>query len=289
MNQKTFAIFVGAIMVLSVFSGMMMRGGDQNEKPAVVTSDSVDAFGVQGRLVDWNFGSLADVLEMSPESTVVAYWLNISASQNLTDAAREVLPQSFALSYGNSLYPTAIQRLGAAYFNNTRAEFHWIRPFQLGYDGIVVPYDDYMMIPTGSDYMAVMGKPTIFGTEGALQGVLDVISGSNFPSDKFTLPQDEVADLEVAALGSASGMANAADGGYRELYLSVRETGDGDVISAKYLSPDAATLSRISQTASQYGLGESKEGDVTVISGGVSPDQLATVLQGLLPGLAQPF
>ena len=137
--------------------------------------------------------------------------------------------------------------------------------------------------------MAVMGKPTIFGTEGALQGVLDVISGSNFPSDKFTLPQDEVADLEVAALGSASGMANAADGGYRELYLSVRETGDGDVISAKYLSPDAATLSRISQTASQYGLGESKEGDVTVISGGVSPDQLATVLQGLLPGLAQPF
>jgi hypothetical protein len=289
MNQKTFAIFIGAIMVLSAFTGITLLAGNQNQKLVVEAPDSLDTFGVQGRLVDWNFESLADTLEMSPESTVAAYWLNMSASQSLTDAARAALPQSFVLFYGNSLYPTEIQRLGAVYFNNTWAEFHWIRPFQLGYDGIVVPYENYMMIPTGSDYVAVMGKPVVFGTEPALQGVIDVISGNEFSTDKFSLPEDEVADLQVAALGSSSGDANAVPGGYQELYLSVRENGDGYYITAKYLEPDTATLSEVRQIAGQYGLTESTGGDVTTLSGAVTSEQLSTALKDLLPGLAQPF
>ncbi|MDM7911513.1 MAG: hypothetical protein QUS09_00285 [Methanotrichaceae archaeon] len=98
MNQKAFAIFVGAIMVFSAFAGMVMLGGDQSQRPTPVGSDSLDTFGVQGRMVVWNFDSLGDVLEMAPESTSAAYWMNMSSSKNLTDAARASLPPSLGLS-----------------------------------------------------------------------------------------------------------------------------------------------------------------------------------------------
>src|SRR5512135_87569 len=96
MNQKAFAIFVGAIMVFSAFAGFVLRGGDESEgKNIVVTGPvSLDTFGVQGRLVDWDFNSLEDTLKMSPEKTTVAYWLNTSASGNLTNVARATLPPS---------------------------------------------------------------------------------------------------------------------------------------------------------------------------------------------------
>ena len=72
MNQKAFAIFVGAIMVISAFAGFVLRGSDQNSTIVVSNSDSLQTFGVQGNLVDRNFEGLQDVLEISPESTVMA-------------------------------------------------------------------------------------------------------------------------------------------------------------------------------------------------------------------------
>ena len=64
MNQKAFAILVGAVMVLSAFAGFVLRGSNQNEI-VVAGSDanSLQTFGVQGRLVDWSLDSLDDVLE----------------------------------------------------------------------------------------------------------------------------------------------------------------------------------------------------------------------------------
>ena len=132
MNQKAFAIFVGAIMIISAFAGFVLRGSNQNETIVVSNPDSLQTFGVQGRLVDWNFEGLKDVLEMSPESTVMAYWINLTRSQNLTDSAKAALPQSFGLTYGTQLYPTKIERLAEIYFNNTWMEFHWIRALPRG-------------------------------------------------------------------------------------------------------------------------------------------------------------
>ncbi len=66
MNQKAFAIFVGAIMIVSAFAGFVLMGSNQNETIVVSNPDSLQTFGVQGRLVDWNFDGLKDVLEMSP-------------------------------------------------------------------------------------------------------------------------------------------------------------------------------------------------------------------------------
>lgn len=281
MNQKAFAIFVGAIMVFSVFAGMVLRGGDQSQAPTPVASNSLDTFGVQGRLVDWNFDNLADTLEMAPESTVTAYWINMSTAQNLTDAARAVLPQSVGLDYGSSIYPSKIEKLAAAYFNNTWAEFHWVRPFRVGYDGLVIPYEGYMLIPSSSEYSAVMGKPALFGPETGLKGVIDVISGG-LPTDNFTLPQGEQADLQFASLGKNT--EGAAPGSYQEFYLGASPVGEGYSYSlkAEYLQPDSSTAEKAKETADKFGLNLSSQGSLTEVSGNVAAGKLQDVLTAFL-------
>ncbi len=280
MNQKAFAIFVGAIMVFSAFAGMMMLGGDTSQRPTAVGSNSLDTFGVQGRLVDWDFNSLEDTLTMAPETTVMAYWLNMSAPQNLTDAARVSLPPSLGLSYGSNIYPTDIQRLATAYFNDTWAEFHWVTPFRVAYDGLVIPYEGFMMIPSSSDYSAVMGRPALFGPQKGLQEVLGVISGG-LPTDKFTLPQGETADLQFAALGEGLDDAGLA-GGYQEFYIGVRSAGDGYDVIAEYLKPDGSIQKKAQEIADQNGLTLTSEGSVTKVSGTVSADNLPVVLAAFM-------
>jgi hypothetical protein len=281
MNQKAFAIFVGAIMVFSAFAGMVMLGGDQSQRPVtVVGSDSLDTFGVQGRMVEWNFDGLGDTLEMAPESTVMAYWVNMSAPKNLTDAARSSLPQSLGLSYGSNIYPAEIERMAVAYFNDTWAEFHWVRPFPVAYDGLVIPYEGFMMIPSSTDYSAIMGKPTLFGPQEGLEDVVDVISGG-LPTDNFTLPPGETADLQFAALGKGVTGANLP-GGYQEFYLGVSNAGEGYSLTAKYLQPDASTIEKAKEIADQNGLVVSSQGPITEVSGTVAADKLPTVLTAFL-------
>jgi len=283
MNQKVFAIFVGAIMVLSAFAGFVLRGNDQETTVVGSESTSLQAFGVQGRLVDWNFESLEDVLEMSPESTVMAYWINLSAPQNLTDSARDVLPKSLGLTYESQLYSTPIERLAEAFFNNTRIEFHWIKPFRLAYSGLVVPYEDYMMIPTSTDYVTVMGKPTLFGTQDAMRQVIDVISGG-LSTNNFTLPIGEKADLQVAALGKGAA-GSTLSGNFKEFYLGVAASADGNNgynLTVKYLQPDTGTSQKAKELAEKYGLGYSTQGSRDEISGQVKAGDLKEVLAAIL-------
>jgi hypothetical protein len=281
MNQKAFAILVGAIMILSAFAGFVLRGGDENQPVAQPTT--LETFGVQGRLVDWGFDSLSDVLQMSPESTTGAYWLNLSVSSNLTDAAREALPESFGLTFADRLYPVKIQRLASAQFNDSWAEFHWIAPFPVAYEGLVMPYKDFMMIPTGADYVAVMGRPTLFGPQKSLESILDVITGG-FSTDRFTLAAGEAADLQVTMLGRGSGLSKNLSSGYRELYVEVGELVEGYNVTAMYLDPDAGLEQRARAAADKYGLTLSSEGNLMEITGRIG----AGDLKDLLPALLRP-
>jgi len=280
MNQKAFAILVGTIMILSAFAGFVLQGGDEG-KITPTEPTSLESFGVQGRLVDWSFDSLSDVLEMAPERTSSAYWLNLSISSNLTDAARAALPESFGLAFADRLYPVKIQRLASAQFNDSWAEFHWITPFPVAYEGLVIPYQDFMMIPTSADYVAVMGRPTLFGPQKSLESVLDVISGG-FSTDRFTLAAGEAADLQVTMLGSASGLAKNLSSKYRELYVGVSQLGKGYNITARYLAPDAGGVQLARATAGKYGLTLSSEGDLMEITGTIEAGDLKDVLPALL-------
>jgi hypothetical protein len=284
-TAKAFAIFVGIIMVLSAFASFVMMGGNQTENVVVPSgNDSLQTFGVQGRYVEWDFGGLQDVLQMSPESTVMAFWINLSASKNLTDAATAALPQSLGLSYGNQIYSARIDTLAHVIFNGTWTEFHGIKPYPVGYNGLVIPYQDYMMIPAGSDYAIVYGKPTLFGTQDSVRRVLDVVTGGLSAQSFSLIDDDQADDLQVAALGSG-GKTMPLSGGYKEFYLGVKAANgqeQGFNLFARYLQPQASVVSKAGEIAVKNNLSYSTIGSEIEISGLVARENLQNVLMALL-------
>ncbi len=283
-TAKAFAIFVGIIMVLSAFASFVMMGGNQDENVVVPSGDnSLQTFGVQGRYVDWDFGGLQNVLQMSPENTVMAYWINLSASQNLTTAATAALPESLGLSYGSQIYSTKIEKLAHVNFNDTWTEFHEIKPYPVGYNGLVIPYQDYMMIPAGSDFAVVYGKPSLFGTQDSVRSVIDVITGG-LSAESFSLIGDDNADLQVAALGSG-GAKMPLSGGYKEFYLGVNVANGQDrdySLRALYLQPQTSVNSKAGEIAAKYNLSLSTKGPEMEISGHVAQENLQSALMALL-------
>ena len=285
MNSKAFAIFVGAIMVLSAFAGFVLRGSDQSDVP-VESSDSgsVQTFGMQGNLVEWNFEGLQDVLEMAPESTVMAYWINMSASDNLTNAVAVALPDTLGLRYSGQLYSTTMERMARINFNGTWAEFHWIKPYAVGYNSLVIPYENYMMIPTGSDFVTVLGMPVLFGTQESVPQVIDVIAGS-MPTMNFTLAGENHSDLQLEALGSG-GENMPLSGAYREFYLGMKATNNtkdnGYSLDARVLDPEPSTSQRINDIASKNNLSVTGQDSDIELSGNVASADLQSVLTALL-------
>lgn len=283
MNQKAFAIFVGALMVLSGIAYFLPLGTDQNQVVVQKNTDSLETFGVKGSLVDWSFEGLKDVLEMAPQSTDMAYWIDINASQNLTDAARIALPQSIGLVYGNQLYSSRIERLAQVRFNDTWSEFHWIQPYPLGYDGLVIPYEGYMLIPMGTDFTMVMGRPTLFGPQEGIEPCIDVISGGQ-PAENFTLVDENRGDLQVAALGRG-GASMPLAGGYKEFNLNVARSGnssEGFDLVARYIQPTADTGQKMKDLAMKGNLEYSTKGSEGELSGFVPGENIRDVLMGLL-------
>jgi hypothetical protein len=284
MNSKAFAIFVGAIMVLSAFASFVLRGNDQTAIPVNISASDLQAFGVQGNLVDWNFNGLKDVLEMAPNSTVMAYWINLSASDNLTRAARAALPQSVGLQYGSQLYRTSIEKLAYIDFNGTWAELHLIQPYNIGSNSLVIDYDNYMMYPTGPDFVTVLGRPTVFGSQSAVPQVIDVITGGVSAEGIYSLVDDDHADLQVAALGSG-GASLPLSGAYKELSLGVnasRGQDTGCFLKARLVQPEGNASQRLNDIATTNNLSYASEGSDIEISGMVAEEKLQNVLTAIL-------
>lgn len=282
MNQKAFAIFVGVLMVLSGIAYFLPIGTQQKTIVVPSSNNSLQTFGVQGSLIDWSFDGLADVLEMAPPNTEMAYWINMTSSPNLTEAARIALPQSIGLNYGGQLYSKRIERLAEARFNNTWAEFHWIEPYPIGYDGFVIPYEGYMMLPAGTDFAMVMGRPVLFGPQEAVKESINVISGGQ-PAENFTLVDSSSGDLQVAALGRG-GSSMPLSGGYREFYLTVEsdEVLDGFNTTARYIQPTAETNQRMEDLAEKDRLEYTATGSEGRLSGFVPRADIQDVLASLL-------
>ncbi|ABK14124.1 MAG: hypothetical protein H5T42_04800 [Methanothrix sp.] len=289
MNQKefakAFAIFVGAVMVLSAFAGFVLRSGDVEtpSSPESVETAPLSAFGVRGNLVDMSFSSMQDLLEMCPENTTFAYWIDLEASQNITDAAASVIPEIYppaaGLMYRDKMYPTEIRRGASVFFNGTWAEFHWIMPFTYNYQGLVIPYNDFMIVPATGDLGRVFGRPTLFGPEGALKQILDVILGG-FPTDRLTLAYDEIADLQIAGVG---GIENAPLGGeYEEFYAGITQRENDVYVRCRFLSPAGNTLTRIQAFASKYNMSISRDGSILRLDGTIAPEEIRGVIADLL-------
>ena len=139
------------------------------------------------------------------------------------------------------------------------------------------------MIPAGSDYVIVYGKPALFGTQDSVRRVIDVISGG-LAAESFTLIDDGQADLQVAALGSG-GKGMPLSGGYKEFYLGVMQAkapDQGFYLSARYLQPQASVSSKAAEIAAKNNLSLSTNGSGIEISGLVAGENLQNVLMALL-------
>lgn len=288
MNQKSSAIivavFIAGIMVVSVFSGYVMRGGGPAETTAQGAWNPSD-FGVGGRLINWDFGSIGDALGMYPEDLVFAFWINMTASENLTEAAALSLPPTVGLTYRDqvNIYPSPIDRVSWGLFGGEIAEFHWTKPARLGAQSLAVFYNGYQMVPIGTtEIVTVLGTPVLFGTEPSVKSVLDVLSGEASTTGKFVLPYDEVADLQISSLGR-----DAADnpsfipplgGEYIESYLGVSPSEEGYMLTVKYLSLRDESERRVEDLATSIGLKTRSEGRIVEFSGSVEPQYLSETL-----------
>lgn len=285
MNQKSWALisvaFISALMIFSGFAGFVMRGSE----PAKITTDdgwSLSEFGVGGRLIDWDFAGMGDALGMYPEDLVFAYWVNLSVSDNLTEAATMVLPPSVGMMYNNQLYPSTIERLSWGIFENDFVEFHWVKPYKRTGYGLAIPYQGYQMIPLNADLFNVMGMPTLFGTQPSIEQVLDVVSGESPTTDKFVLPYDKTDDLQIICIGQKvldnPNIKPPFDGDYQEFYLGTSLSDDGYDLNVNCLSPGSDAEAKLRRLAEDYGLNVDEVGGVFQVSGKVEANALAGTL-----------
>jgi len=287
MKQKALAIFIGLIMVLSAFAGFVLRGGESPaEEARGVDTGSLADFGVPGRLIDWPFTSIGDLLDTCPENLVTAYWIDLERSQNLTDAVRatisSILP-NVGLSYGENIYATKVERVGAGVFNDSWIEFHWMAPAQVRYEGLMIPYEDYMIIPWSAEYSTVMGRPALFGPQATVERVLDVISGRS-STDRFSLPYGEQADFQLASLGKSSttDLYFPLGGGFQELYLGISAQDDAYALIVKCISPNSSTDQKLRVIVNAHNLTLSTSDGYIEITGKIASDELEKVLGTLL-------
>jgi hypothetical protein len=241
---------------------------------------------VSGRLINWDFESLGDALGMYPEDLVFAFWVNLTASENLTEAAALVLPPAVGLTLRDlvDLYPSPIDRVAWGFYGDETAEFHWTKPASVGAHGLAIIYKGYQIIPLGStDLYSVMGMPVLFGSEATVKTVLDVISGDAPTTDGFVLPYDETDDLQISVLGEKAATTNPnlvppLGGDYLESYLGISPTDDRYMLTAKYLSPGAGSERRLNELAEIHGLQMYSEGDTVIVSGLIETQNLQETL-----------
>ena len=288
MNQKSWAtimvVFLAGIMIISSFSSYIFRGGGPAETAASETWNPSD-FGVSGRLINWDFESLGDALGMYPEDLVFAFWINMTASDNLTEAAALVLPPTVGLTFRDqaNIYPSPIDRVSWGLYGDEIAEFHWTKPAPVGAHGLAILYDGYQMIPIGTaDIFSVMGTPVLFGSEPSVKTVLDVITGNSPTTEGFVLPYDEMDALQISSLGKASvdnpSFMPPLGGEYVESYLGVSPSEEGFMLTAKYLSLRGQSERRLKEVAENHGLQMYSEGDIVTVSGLIEPQNLEEAL-----------
>ena len=160
----------------------------------------------------------------------------------------------------------------------------------VSYNSLVIPYQDYMVIPVGTDFAVVYGKPTLLGTQDSVRSVIDVIAGS-LAAESFTLINDEQADLQVAALGNG-GRGMPLSGGYKEFYLSVKPAKSqeqGFYLLARYLQPETSVGSKTWEIAAkrQSQLHRKRFRDRNIRAGGQGKS--AECADGFSRAVAQPF
>jgi len=140
-----------------------------------------------------------------------------------------------------------------------------------------------MMIPTGNDYVTVLGKPVLFGMQEPVERVVDVLTGG-LSSGHFTLVGEESADLQLAALGKG-GKDMPLSGAYDQFYLEISAINGSEeryILDAQLKQPQSGAISKLKDIASANNLSYSGDSAGAGVSGALGRESLQGTLMALM-------
>jgi len=140
-----------------------------------------------------------------------------------------------------------------------------------------------MMIPTGNDYVTVLGKPVLFGMQEPVERVVDVLTGG-LSSGHFTLVDEERADLQLAALGKG-GKDMPLSGAYDQFYLEISAINGSEeryILDAQLKQPQSGAISKLKDIASANNLSYSGDSAGAGVSGALGRESLQGTLMALM-------
>ncbi|MBN2110680.1 MAG: hypothetical protein JW705_06290 [Methanosarcinaceae archaeon] len=241
MNQKYVAIFLAAIMLMSIapffFSGPLNNNGNEN-----TVTDPSEAPGfetIPGTKIEHDLSSIHDGLEITPGGVSVVSYIDYSRIYN---TPLQIMAPNITELY--SIYNSMIIHRYSA-FNNTGDfgfEAHTINPEVVNFEYMMTenPYNGYYMLSRGGELYNVVGTPMLFGSRDSLEKVIDVRSGTAESSGDF----DRI--LPFVEPGAEYSMLVIADEIAEQYYLEYRNMADGNYSRTEvFVEPDQSILDSI--------------------------------------------
>lgn len=246
MNQKTVAIFLAIIMLMSIlpifFSGSSKYSGE-DESFVPLNAPGFDT--IAGNHVNHELNSIADGLSIAPQGVSSAQYLDISRINGTP-----LEPAVANARQSDELYNSRIMKTFYAEYTNEQSwfELHTISPEIIAFDYWVspTPYNGYQfLVRTTDDYSLgnVVGTPMIFGPQNKVENVIDVLSGSAEKSSDFAHI------LSYADMGAEFQRVTLVDDGFADqFYLGLKKLADGRYSrTVIYLNPVNSALVNITQ------------------------------------------
>ncbi|SFM23458.1 hypothetical protein [Methanolobus profundi] len=238
MNQKYAALFLAALMVMSVFSyfvASFVGDSDTDEELA----DIADAPGfevIDGTHFDAEIDSVSDGLAFTPEGVSNAIYVDYSRTYGTP-------LQDYNVSDLYAYYNTMMIRRFSAYniTSNFGFEAHVLNPETVGFNYAVTDtYNGYSILSRGSGIFNVIGTPTLLGDQATLEKVIDVRSGTSPASSDFT----EI--LGYVEPGAEYQVVTSVDPLAEQHYLEFRNMNDGNYSKTEiFLDPVEGTVENI--------------------------------------------
>lgn len=238
MNIKHVAIFLTAIMVLSVLPFFFSGNGPNGNEESPDLQDAPGFDSIAGTHFDAELNSISDGLAITPEGVVNVAYVDYS---NIYGTPLQFLAPNITSVY--SVYNTMIMKRYSAYDNDGFAvEAHVLSPEVVNFPYMLAgAYNGYQLLSRNGELYNVIGTPTLFGQQSSLEKVIDVSSGTANASN------DYAKILEYVEPGSEYQMLRSDDLLADQHYLEFRDMNDGNYSRTEiFLNPADGTLDAIS-------------------------------------------
>jgi hypothetical protein len=240
MNQKYGAIFLAAIMVMSIFSYFVASFiGDSNDVEDTST-DMQDAPGfetIAGTHFSSELNSISDGLAVTPEGATNVAYVDYTRVYN---TPLQIFAPNITDLY--SVYNTLIVKRYSASNEDFAFEAHVLNPEVINFEYMVADsYNGYQLLSRGGELYNVIGTPTLLGSASSLENVIDVASGTANDSTEYS----EI--LSYVDEGAEYQMLSSVDLIADQHYVEFRNMEDGNYSKTEiFLNPLDSTVDTIS-------------------------------------------